>query len=178
MQSLFSRLVLAATSMIVLTACATRLPIPEPAISGPFVIEEVLLGKTVGQGSITTITGVDRSFTARLDGSWDGQTLTLVEDFIYDDGEIDQKTWRLKKLPNGEYEGTREDVVGTARGFQVENGFRLEYLIDLPTGPGKTTRVGFKDILVLNEAGDVLNEARVGYRGFRVGRVSLVIDRP
>jgi len=161
-----------------MVACATRLPLPEQAVSGPFIIEEVLLGETIGRGSIKTITGVDRGFTAKLNGSWDGQTLTLVEDFTYDDGEIDQKTWRLRKLPNGDYEGTREDVVGTARGFQVENGFRLEYLIDLPTGPGKTTRVGFKDILVLDGSGDVVNEARVGYRGFRVGRVSLIIDRP
>lgn len=158
-------------------ACATRPPLPEDAVAGPFVIEEVLAGKTVGMGGITTITGVDRDFTATLNGTWDGQTLTLVEDFIYADGEIDQKTWRLKKLPNGEYEGTREDVVGTARGFQVENGFRLEYLIDLPTGPDKTTRVKFRDILVLNGDGDVLNTATVGYRGFRVGRVELVIDR-
>lgn len=161
-----------------LGACATRPALPSTAVEGPFIIEDVLAGQTVGRGRIKTLTGVDRSFTATLNGTWDGETLMLVEDFVYDDGEIDQKTWRLKKLPNGDYEGTREDVVGTARGFQVENGFRLEYLIDLPTGPGKTTRVGFRDILVLNGEGDVLNEASVGYRGFRVGRVSLVIDRP
>lgn len=164
--------------LLSLSACATRLSLPESAATGPFIIEEVLLGETVGRGRITTLTGVDRAFTANLNGSWDGTVLTLVEDFVYDDGEIDQKTWRLTKLENGEYEGTREDVIGTARGFQVEDGFRLEYLIDLPTGPGKTTRVGFKDILVLNGDGDVVNEARVGYRGFSVGRVSLVIDRP
>ena len=161
-----------------LVACATRPPLPKEAVAGPFIIEELLIGETVGRGGIKTITGVDRPFTATLNGTWDGQVLTLVEDFVYDDGEIDQKTWRLKKLPNGEYEGTREDVVGTARGFQVENGFRLEYLIDLPTGPDKTTRVKFRDILVVREDGDVLNNATVGFRGFRVGRVSLVIDRP
>lgn len=168
----------AALILTVLTACATRPPLPKAAAAGPFVIEDVLTGRTVGRGKIKTITGVDRGFEAILNGSWDGRVLTLVEDFTYDDGEIDQKTWRLTKLPNGEYEGTREDVVGTARGYQVENGFRLEYLIDLPTGPGKTTRVGFRDILVMDGQGDVLNDATVGYRGFRVGRVTLVINRP
>jgi len=102
---------------MIITACATRLPVPEQTVAGPFVIEEVLAGETVGRRRITTITGVDRSFTANLNGSWDGQVLTLVEDFVYDDGEVDQKTWRLTKLANGEYEGTREDVIGTARGF-------------------------------------------------------------
>lgn len=159
-----------------LASCATRPPLPEGAAQGPFVIEEVLAGTTVGNGSIKTITGVDRQFEATLSGTWDGQTLTLVEDFIFADGEEDKKTWRLTKLANGEYEGTREDVVGTARGFQVENGFRLEYLIDLPTGEGKSRRVKFRDILVLDDGGDVLNNATVGWRGFRVGRVQLVIE--
>jgi len=166
-----------AFSLGALAACATRPPLPKVAATGPFVIEDVLAGTTLGRGKITTITGVDRAFEATLNGTWDGQTLTLVEDFVFADGEIDQKTWRLKKLPNGEYEGTREDVVGTARGFQVENGFRLEYLIDLPTGKDKTTRVKFRDILVLDGSGDVINNATIGYRGFRVGRVALVIER-
>lgn len=160
-----------------IAACATRPPVPEDAAGGPFIIEDVLAGQTLGTGKITTITGVDRAFDAALTGTWDGETLTLVEDFVFDDGEVDQKTWRLTKLGNGEYEGTREDVVGTARGFQVENGFRLEYLIDLPTGEGKSRRVKFRDILVLDETGDVLNDATIGWRGFRVGRVELVIAR-
>ena len=156
-------------------ACATRPPVPDVA-AGPFVIEEALAGETIGRGRITTITGVDRGFEARLNGSWDGATLTLVEDFLFDDGEVDQKTWRLKKLSNGEYEGTREDVVGTARGFPVENGFRLEYLIDLPNGNGGTRRVKFRDILVIDREGTVINNATIGYRGFRVGRVALTIE--
>lgn len=160
-----------------LVACASKPKIPETAIDKTFVFEEALLGTTVGTGSIKTITGVDRGFTATLNGTWDGETLTLVEDFVYDDGEIDQKTWRLTRLENGEYEGTREDVVGAARGYQDGNTMRLEYLIDLPTGQGKTTRVGFRDVLAFQADGTVINNATVGYRGFRVGRVSLTIVR-
>lgn len=158
-----------------LAACASKPGIPDAAIDTPFVFEDALLGTTIGEGRITTITGVDRGFVATLNGSWDGETLTLVEDFVYDDGELDQKTWRLTKLPNGEYEGTREDVIGTARGYRDGNTMRLEYLIDLPTGEGKTTRVGFRDVLAFLDDGTVINEATVGYRGFRVGRVSLTI---
>ena len=158
-------LIATACLLPLIASCATRPPLPEEAASGPFVIENVLAGETLGRGKITTITGVDRAFIATLNGTWDGETLTLVEDFVFDDGEIDQKTWRLTKLENGEYSGTREDVVGTARGFQVENGFRLEYLIDLPTGEGKSRRVKFRDILVLDESGDVLNDATIGWRG-------------
>lgn len=159
-----------------LAGCATKPKIPETASDKTFVFEEALLGETIGKGRIKTITGVDRGFVATLNGTWDGTTLTLVEDFVYDDGEIDQKTWRLTKLPSGEYEGTREDVVGTARGYRDGNTMRLEYLIDLPTGEGKTTRVGFRDVLAFQNDGSIINEATVGYRGFRVGRVSLTIE--
>lgn len=160
-----------------LVACATRPALPDSAAGVPFVIEDALAGTNVGKGSIKTITGVDRQFEATLTGTWNGETLTLIEDFVFADGEIDKKTWRLTKLANGEYEGTREDVVGTARGFQVKDGFRLEYLIDLPTGEGKSRRVKFRDILVLDAGGDVVNDATIGWRGFRVGRVELVIER-
>ena len=72
-----------------LTACAGRPPVPAEA-AAPFVVEEALLGRTTGEGTFSAITGVRRSFTASLEGSWDGETLTLVEDFVYDDGETDE----------------------------------------------------------------------------------------
>lgn len=159
-----------------LAACASRPPIPS-GTSQPLVIEEALIGRTVGEGVFTTITGGRRAFTADITGEWDGETLTLVEDFLFDDGETDRKTWRLTRTGPGEFVGTREDVVGEARGYQDGDAFRLEYLIDLETGDGGARRVGFRDVLVLGEDGRVINNANVGWHGFHVGRVQLVIER-
>ncbi len=143
-----------------------------------FVIERDLAGQTVGRGTFTAINGTERPFTANMTGNWDGNVLILVEDFIYDDGERDRKTWRLTKLANGEYEGTREDVVGVARGFNEGDSFRLEYKMRLPGRDGGKGRiVGFRDILVLDRNGVITNKAIVGYRGLRVGGVSLTIRR-
>lgn len=162
---------------LTLAGCATRPALPLTAEErAAFVIERDLLGSTEGRGVFTAINGTKRSFTAQLSGSWDGKTLTLVEDFVYDDGEIDQKTWRLTRLPNGEYTGTREDVVGTARGYRDGDGFRLEYKMQLPSTDGKKGRVvGFRDILVKRQDGVILNNATVGYYGLRVGSVNLTI---
>lgn len=164
------------TGALALVGCASRPQLPKEA-ARPFVIERDLLGKTVGRGSFTSITGADRGFTAYLDGSFDGTTFTLVEDFAYDDGEKDRKTWRLTKTPEGEWRGTREDVVGEARGFQDGPAFRLEYLIDIPMKKGGARRVGFRDVLVLREDGVVYNKAKVGWRGLAVGKVTLEISR-
>jgi hypothetical protein len=160
-------------------SCASRPATPREADAArPFAIERDLLGPTVGRGRFTSITGSDRAFTAYLDGSFDGAVFTLVEDFDYDDGEKDRKTWRLTKTGEGEWRGTREDVVGEARGYQDGPAFRLEYRVDIPMKNGGKRRVGFRDVLILRTDGTVYNRAKVGWRGLAVGEVELVITRP
>ncbi|MDZ7629047.1 MAG: DUF3833 family protein [Parvularculaceae bacterium] len=168
----------AVLAAVALAACATRPAIPDEAsASRPFAIERDLAGKTVGRGAFKSITGADRLFTAYLDGTYEGETLTLVEDFEYDDGEKDRKTWRLTRQASGEWSGTREDVVGTARGYQDGPAFRLEYQVDIPMKNGGKRRVGFRDVLILRADGVVYNKANVGWRGFAVGGVELEIRR-
>lgn len=158
------------------SACATRPP-PPAETAAPFQLERDLVGATTARGEFRAITGVRRPFTAQLNGTWDGQTLVLVEDFAFDDGERDRKTWRLTRVAPGRYTGTREDVVGEAIGFQDGNVFRLEYDVILPTENGRGRKVRFRDVLALRGDGDVINNATVGWFGFRVGSVSLVIER-
>jgi hypothetical protein len=176
-----ARLPLAVTALVFATglgACASRPPVPrEIAPTGSFRLEEDLIGRTVGRGEFRTITGNRRGFTAVLNGTMTGDTLTLVEDFTFDDGEVDQKTWRLTRVGPGEWRGTREDVVGEARGFEDGNAFRLEYDIVLPSENGRGTKVRFRDVLVETPAGTVLNRATIGYWGLRVGQVELTITR-
>lgn len=156
-------------------ACATRPPIPAEASDVSFIPEQHLVGASVARGEFRTITGVRRGFTAHLNGSWDGDTLTLVEDFEFDDGERDRKTWRLQPIAPGRYSGTREDVVGEAVGYQDGHAFRLEYEIILPSENGRGRKVRFRDVMVLDGRGDILNDATVSWFGIRVGGVSLRI---
>ncbi|MBI1250672.1 MAG: DUF3833 family protein [Alphaproteobacteria bacterium] len=164
---------------ILLTACATAPPVPREAGVERFVIEEDLLGRTTARGEFRAINGVRRGFSAELNGSLDGETFTLAERFAYDDGETDQKTWRLTRVGDGEYIGVREDVVGQARGYQDGAAFRLEYDVRLPDENGEPGRkVRFRDVLVETDDGVILNRATVGYWGLRVGSVDLRITRP
>lgn len=173
------RAALAAIPAFLLAACATAPPVPREAGAEQFVIEQDLIGRTTARGEFRAINGARRGFTAELNGSFDGQTFTLVEDFAYDDGETDQKTWRLTRVGEGEYRGVREDVVGEARGFQDGNVFRLEYDIRLPNEDGSPGRkLRFRDVMAETPDGVVINRATVGLYGFRVGGVDLRITRP
>jgi hypothetical protein len=158
------------------SACATRPPAPEAAAS-EFIIERDLVGQSVARGEFRSITGVRRGFTAQLNGTWNGRTLTLVEDFEFDDGERDRKTWRLERVAPGRYVGAREDVVGEAVGYQDGPVFRLEYDMLLPSDNGRGRKVRFRDVMAASRDGSIINDATVGWFGFRVGSVSLVIER-
>lgn len=177
MSSLFKRFAPIMVLAALLSACATRPPAPPETSAQAFVVERDLAGPSVARGEFRAITGTRRGFTAQLNGSWDGRTLVLVEDFVFDDGERDRKTWRLERTGPGQYRGTREDVVGEAVGFQDGPVFRLEYDMRLPSENGRGRVVRFRDVMALTDRGDVLNNATVGWFGLRVASVSLVIER-
>ena len=156
-----------------LGACASPPAAPVAATAPPLVLEQFFPGRTVGEGVFTNSwTGSERRFSVIIDGSWDGRTLTLVEDFDYADGEKDRKTWRLEQTSPGVYVGAREDVVGKARAWTEGNVVRLEYKVEI----GGWT-VDFSDVLALREDGSLINRAIVGKWGIRVGRVELVLRR-
>lgn len=159
------------------SACATAPSPPSRALDTPFVLERDLLGSIIARGEFRSITGVRRGLTATLTGRMEGDVFTLEEDFLFDDGMRDRKTWRLTRVAPGEYVGTREDVIGQARGFQDGNVFRLEYRVRLPQQDGDGIVVRFRDVLYLEPGGSVGNDAIVGWYGFRVGSVNIRMER-
>jgi hypothetical protein len=132
-----------------------------PAAARELRLEEFFVGRSVATGSFKTITGYKREFDVKLHGSWDGRTLTLREDFTYDDGERDTKTWRFRRTGPSTYEGTREDVIGPVTVRLVNNKAYFNYRVDIdPKGSGNIVR--FFDKLVLSDDGKTMaNTARV-----------------
>jgi hypothetical protein len=170
------RLISTLIASLLLSACAAAPRLPAETGPDAFIIERDLLGETVARGRFSAINGVDRSFTAHLEGVRDGDRFILSEKFEYDDGETDQKTWVLTLGADGEYTGVREDVVGEARGWQDGRAFRLEYDVRLPDEKGDPgMQVRFRDVMVKTEDGAVLNRATVGKWGFQVASVELTI---
>jgi hypothetical protein len=159
----------------VLAACASMPEMPEPMPAKKLVLEEALVGRTLGNGMfVNSFTGGETKFSVVIDGTWDGKVLTLVEDFTYDSGVQERKTWRMTKTGDGVYSGVREDVVGTASVWQDGAGVRIDYWITLTTGLGGID-VRFQDLLHMNADGTITNKAVVSKFGLRVGRVDLTM---
>ena len=169
---------LQSAACVVLTAlllggCASPPTIESQAAAAPLVLPAFFAGSSQGEGVFTNSwTGSERRFNVTIAGTWDGTTLTLVEDFDYADGEKDRKTWQLRQTGEGRFVGTREDVVGEAQAWTDGPAVRLVYSVRL----GGWT-VDFSDILALRADGSLLNRATVGKWGIRVGRVELVLRK-
>ena len=70
------------------------------------ILEQYFLGKTFASGIFEDRFGnVRRQFTVDIDGTWDGKTLTLTEDFIFGDGETETRVWSIEKIAPASYVG-------------------------------------------------------------------------
>jgi hypothetical protein len=168
----------ALVASILIAGCATRPGLPAETLrTAQFAPEEDLAGRSFGKGEFRSITGVRRAFDVELNGAWDGSTLTLVEDFRYADGVSERKTWRLTRVSEGRFRGVREDVVGEAIGYVDGPAFRLEYTMAIPKKNGGERRVRFRDVLVEDSSGAIINRANVSWYGLPVANVDLRMSR-
>jgi hypothetical protein len=163
-----------------LAACAAT-PAPPTEPGQPITLVSVFQGRTTGRGHFRIwLTGDERRFTARLNGSVTGlagaRTLTLVEDFAYDDGQSDRLTWVFREQGAGRWTGQREDTVGAATVVEENGRIRLTYTADFRS-PSGVNRLGFEDILYAGPDGSIINDAVVSKAGIAVASVRFVIRR-
>ncbi|MDA7965387.1 DUF3833 domain-containing protein [Ruegeria sp.] len=170
--------VFAIVGLVALTACAAKPRVPKTFLSDRQLnLEEFFAGKTVAHGQFQDILGnVPRRFSVEIDGTWDGETLTLVEDFTYDDGATEQRVWTLTKTGEDTWTGTAPGVLGTASGIERGDTFNWTYRIDLPVKDG-TMRVKFDDWMWLLSDDRLLNRAYVSRYGVRLGEVILYFEK-
>ena len=138
---------------------------------------EYFAGSTTAWGLFEDRFGkVRRQFRVDIQGNITGDVLVLEEDFHYADGEVDQRTWRIRRTGNDTYSGTAADVVGEAIGVTAGNAVNWRYTMDLKVGDG-TMRVKFDDWMFLQDEDVLINRAKVSKLGLEVGTVSLFFTR-
>lgn len=132
----------------------------KPAKVKELRFEDYFRGRTYAYGRFKAINGVDRAFRVELTGRWNGKVLTLREDFAYEDGERDVKTWTFEKTGPGAYLGRRDDVQGVAE-VKV-SGNRADYGYDVDIGKKNSPFiVHFADTLILQDDDTLRNTAKV-----------------
>ena len=136
-------------------------------------IEEYFLGNLKAWGIFQDRSGkVKRQFTAKMNGSFDGQDFILNEDFSWNDGEKQTRRWTIKKTGDHNYEGTAADVVGVAKGVSYGSAFKFEYNLLIPF-KNKKIKVRFDDWIFKQDDKVAINRAIVTKFGFKVGELTV-----
>lgn len=143
-----------------------------------FVLEEYFSGKTRAWGLFEDRFGtIRRQFVVDIDGKWDGNELTLNEDFIFADGEKSNRVWRIRKLADGSYEGRANDVLGVATGIVGGNALHWRYVLDLEISKGRTMAVQLDDWMILQPHGVLMNRARMSKFGIELGQITISFSK-
>ncbi|HHX8459904.1 TPA: DUF3833 domain-containing protein [Vibrio diabolicus] len=134
-------------------------------------------GETKAWGMVQDYTEQQtRRFEVDIVGTVEGNTLTLVEDFVFDDGEVDQRIWVITKLEDGRYEGKAEDIIGVATGAEQGNTLQWRYDFELQMDDSTVT-VAFDDWLYRQDEKHVFNLTKIKKFGIEVGTITLFFQK-
>ena len=140
-------------------------------------MEEFYNGPLTAWGMVQDRGGkVLRRFRVDMVGSWQGNRGTLEETFYYDDGEQQQRTWHLEKNADGSYGGTAADAVTPAHGRTEGYALNWRYTLSIPV-EDETWDIDFDDWMYLMDEKRLINRAEMIKWGFRVGEVTLWIEK-
>ncbi len=169
----FTRRTFLVAAPLALAACATNPPSPvTPSL--PVTLADAFTGRATGRGVfLLTLDGSERRFTATLNGRLTGNTLTVAETFLYDDGQTDALTWVFTRTAAG-WTGKREDTVGVATVQELGREVRLAYTADFKS-PRGVTRLGFSDVIYRRPDGLIVNDGIVTRLGIPIGKVRFEI---
>ena len=140
------------------------------------LVEDYFLGKTKAWGVFEDPFGrVRRKISIDLVGRLENDALIIDEDFRYQDGGREQRTWQIRQLGDGRYEGRTQEVDGIAVGRTDGNTVHWRYAFNLLVGR-RRWRVGFREWMSFEPQG-VMHRARLSKWGIRIGSVTLVYDK-
>ncbi len=141
------------------------------ASAGQFDLRRHLNGPVDCEGVIYGPLGrVTSRFVARFDVSWDGNTGTMVERFVYDDGSEQERAWRLCLGNDGRIRATASDVEGEGQGVQSGDSVRLTYRLRLPEASGGHV-LDVVDWMYLTPNGNIINRSQFRKFGIKVAEL-------
>ena len=135
-------------------------------------------GKLVAHGLVTNRSGeVTSRFRVEMVGRWQDGKGELFEQFYFDDGRQQTRTWYLSRGADGHWRGTASDVVGEAVGKSEGFALNWRYQLDLLLPEGDVVRVSFDDWMYLLDEDRLINRAAISKFGIHLGEVILYIER-
>lgn len=161
---------------LLLASCSTSIKYYSDTLPH-FDMQQFFNGKLTAYGMVQNRQGeVLRRFRVEMTASWDGNSGTLDEQFYYHDGEQQQRIWRIEKTAEGRYLGTADDVVAAAQGETAGYALNWQYSLMINVD-GEDWEIDFNDWMYLIDEHRLINRAEMSKWGFKVGEVTLWIEK-
>lgn len=133
-------------------------------------------GRLVAYGMVQDFSGkVTRRFKADILAHWQDEQGTLDEQFYFNDGELQNRCWKLEKQGN-KYRGTAAEIVGEAVGEVQGNTLNWRYTLQVPVN-GKVWDIYLDDWLYLIDENNLINRTKMKKFGLPVGELTLHIRK-
>ncbi|HAS61540.1 MAG TPA: DUF3833 domain-containing protein [Vibrio sp.] len=171
-----AKLSLILTACLTLFGCGAQLSDYEEN-TPKFELFDYFLGDVKAWGIVQDYSGKQtRSFEVVIVGTVKDDQLTLVEDFVYSDGDQEQRVWTIDRLAGGTYQGKAQDIIGIATGAEQGNAMRWQYDFELPYN-GSTIVVSMDDWLYRQDEKHLFNITKVKKFGVEVAQVTIFFQK-
>lgn len=158
--------------LLLVTGCSTTID-DYRGMQPPLDLRQFFNGHVMAWGQVQDRSGkIIKRFTVDMTCTWKGNEGTLEEYFHYDDGSKQTRIWHLSALPNGQYIGRADDVVGQAHGQVQGPALKWSYTLALPV-EGKTWHIHFDDWMYLHDSNTMMNRAVMSKFGIKLGEITL-----
>ncbi len=173
----FALAALAAAGLLA-AGCRSLQPASFAAATPRFEPEKFFLGPSRSWGVIEDRFGHPKGrFRTEMLGRQEGAELVVTQDFTFDDGHRQQRTFRLRRIDEHRYQATANDIVGIATGQAFGNTFHWEYTLALHPG-NPFTNVRFKLWMYLQADGEtMINRVRITKLGVIVAETTEYFHR-
>lgn len=169
--------IVALMCLFMLSACST----PDVSLYAKnepkFDLQAFFSGSLTAHGILKNRSGdVIRYFNATLEGRWENGVGTLDEVFLFDDGEVQNRSWIMTLNEDGKYIATANDVIGFGEMTISGNALFMSYVLQVPYN-GDLVEINVDDRMYMVKEGVVINESVMTKLGFDVGYLSIMIQK-
>ena len=154
-----------------------RLDVSQREPQALFDLSDFLHGTVQIEGCFKLwLSGLTLNFSGEARGRWGDDVLVLDEDFQYDNGRREQRTWRFHFKSDGSFTSTCADVIGGGAGRHGKHGASHTYIFRLPFGRnGLAVRI--KEAYQPLDDARVLCTAKLSKWGIPFAKMTMRIER-
>lgn len=113
------------------------------------------------------------SYTAKMNGKWDDTKGVLQQNYVYETGKKDSRTWLITADTDGSFSAVGHDVSTPVKGKQVGNAMQMLYTLSIKGSDGKKQNIDHEDVLYLVDDRSAVGIALIRQNGVASGKSTI-----